>query len=248
MGQRARPGRVTADVARPPVRRPETALDRHDVLPTPPAGWADLPFFAEDWPRIAARLAAEPGRWYPAAPDLFRALDLTPPETVRAVILGQDPYPSDNRATGLAFAYPPGRRPTHSLRNILTELEADTGAARPDGDLTGWARQGVLLLNVLLSVPEGRPRGHASLGWQRLARQVVDRSARRPVAFLLWGKDALDLVAPALESAPETDRLVLASAHPSPMSARRGFFGSRPFSRVNAWLAGRGEPPIDWSA
>lgn len=217
-------------------------------LPDPPDGWADLPFFAEGWPRIAAALSAEQNRWYPAAPDLFRALTLTPPDAVRVVILGQDPYPSDDRATGLAFGYPPGRRPTHSLKNILAELAEDTGAARPDGDLAGWARQGVLLLNVLLSVPEGRPLGHRHLGWQRLAREVVAQAARRPTAWLLWGRDARDLVAPILAAGPEVDRLVLASPHPSPLSARRGFFGSRPFGRVNAWLTARGEAPIDWSA
>lgn len=222
-------------------------------LPAPPAGWADLPFFAQDWPRIAAALAAEPGAWYPAAPDLFRALELTPPDRVRVVILGQDPYPSGDRATGLAFGYPPGRRATHSLRNILTELAADTGTHRPDADLSGWARQGVLLLNVLLSVPAGRPRGHEHLGWQRLAREVIGRAAGRPAAFLLWGGPALDLAGPILDAQPDPDRLVLASSHPSglsasqPLRAHPAFRGSRPFSRLNRWLHARGEAPIDWA-
>jgi uracil-DNA glycosylase len=176
---------------------------------------------------------------------VFRALDLTPPQAVRVVILGQDPYPSGGRATGLAFSYPPGRRPTHSLANILTELKDDLGTPRADGDLTGWARQGVLLLNTVLSVPEGESNGHAGLGWQRLAAEVLGRVARRPTAFLLWGRPAQALAGPVLK---DPRHLVVASAHPSPMSARRGFFGARPFSRVNAWLAGRGEPPIDWAA
>lgn len=219
-------------------------------LPNPPAEWADLPFFTRDWPAVATALTAEPRRWFPAAPDLFRALDLTPPAAVRAVILGQDPYPSGGRATGLAFGYPPGLRPTHSLRNILAELVADTGIRRADGDLAGWARQGVLLLNTALSVPEGAAGGHRRLGWERLAAQVLTRIAARPTAFLLWGAEAQRIAAPALAAgaAAGTAHLVLAAPHPSPMSARRGFFGARPFSRVNAWLATRGEPPIDWAA
>ena len=215
-------------------------------LPPPPAGWADLPFFAHAWPGIARQLQAEPRRWFPAPVHLFRALELTPPGAVRVVILGQDPYPSGDRATGLAFGYPVGLRPTHSLKNILAELAADTGLHRPDGELGGWARQGVLLLNVLLSVPEGIPRGHRALGWERLAGEVLARVALRPTAFLLWGTDAQQVAAPVL--APGAGHLVLRAPHPSPLSARRGFFGARPFSRVNAWLAGRGEPTIDWAA
>jgi len=217
------------------------------ALPAPPAAWADLPFFADDWPRVAAALAAEPRRWYPGPANLFRALELTPPAAVRCVVLGQDPYPTGGRATGLAFGYPPGLRPTHSLRNILAELAADTGKARCDGDLSGWARQGVLLLNVLLSVPEGSPRGHARLGWQRLADQVLARVARRPAAFLLWGEDAQRAARAALAGPPDPGHLILPAPHPSPLSARRGFFGARPFSRVNAWLEARGAPPVDWA-
>lgn len=215
-------------------------------LPPPPEAWADLPFFTRDWPRIAAALTAEQTRWFPAAPALFRALDLTPPQAVRVVILGQDPYPTDNRATGLAFAYPPGLRPTHSLRNILTELATDTGQPRADGDLTGWAAQGVLLLNRLLTVPEGRPNGHRSLGWQRLTAEVLSRTATRPTAFLLWGAEAQRAAAEALTTTPDPGHLILATPHPSPLSARRGFFGSRPFTAVNRWLAAQGHAPIDW--
>lgn len=220
------------------------------LLPVPPAGWARLAFFSRDWPRIAARLMAETdagGRWFPGPARLFRALELTAPEAVRVVILGQDPYPSGDRATGLAFGYPPGLRPTHSLRNILRELAEDTGIARPNGDLEGWARQGVLLLNTHLSVPEGRAGGHARLGWNRLAAEVLETVARRPTAFLLWGAEAQAAAAPALARSGVT-HLVLPTPHPSPLSARRGFFGARPFSQVNRWLAGRGEAPVDWAA
>ncbi len=214
-------------------------------LPAPPPGWADLPFFARDWPRIADRLAADPRPWQPAPDRLFRALTLTPPEAVRVVILGQDPYPTPGRAMGLAFSYPPGIRPAHSLANILRELAEDTGAPRTDGDLTSWARQGVLLLNTVLSVPVGSPDGHKALGWQRLAAEVLARTARRPTAFLLWGRPAQTVAAPHLT---DPAHLIIRSPHPSPLSARRGFFGSRPFSQVNAWLRARGEPPIDWTA
>lgn len=212
---------------------------------TPPAAWADLPFFADGWPGIAAALAAETRPWAPGPDRVFRALKLTPPQAVRVVILGQDPYATGGRATGLAFSYPPGRRPTYSLANVLTELHADLGVSRADGDLTGWAQQGVLLLNTVLSVPEGESNGHAGLGWQPLAAQVLQRVASRPVAFLLWGRPAQTLAAPFVQ---DPRHLVVAAAHPSPMSARRGFFGTRPFSRVNAWLAARGEAPIDWVA
>jgi uracil-DNA glycosylase len=210
----------------------------------PPAPWADLPFFSQHWPALRARLAQEPG-WQPAPENVFRALALTPPDAIRAVILGQDPYPSPGRATGLAFAFPPGTPPRDSLRNILRELETDTGITRPGGDLTGWARQGVLLLNTVLTVPVGRPNGHATLGWQTLAAQILARAAARPAAFLLWGTHAQNAAAPHLNP---TRHLILPAPHPSPLSARRGFFGSRPFSQTNAWLAKQDLPPIDWAA
>ncbi len=211
---------------------------------TPPAAWADLPFFTRDWPVLRDRLGTEPD-WQPAPRNVFRALDLTPPEAIRAVILGQDPYPTAGRATGLAFAFPPGERPRDSLRNILSELEADTGLRRPHGDLTAWAEQGVLLLNTVLTVPIGRPNGHTRRGWQALTSQVIARAAQRPAAFLLWGAQAQQAAAPHLDP---RRHLVLAAPHPSPLSARRGFFGSRPFSQTNAWLVAQGLSPVDWAA
>jgi uracil-DNA glycosylase len=211
--------------------------------PVPPPGWADLPFFGQTWPALWTRLAAAPDPWQPAPGRLFRALALTPPDRVRAVILGQDPYPTPGRATGLAFAFPKTEPPRDSLRNILTELAADTGIHRAHGDLTGWAGQGVLLLNTVLSVPVGRAFGHRGWGWEGLVAQVLARVAQRPTAFVLWGRPAQALLAP-----DPALHLVLKSAHPSPLSARRGFFGSRPFSAVNRWLQARGEAAIDWSA
>jgi uracil-DNA glycosylase len=209
----------------------------------PPPAWAGLPFFAEDWPCLAAALAAETRPVLPEPARRFLALELCPPEAVRVVILGQDPYPDPAQAMGLAFSVRPGVRPLPaSLRNILRELEEDTGSRPPDGDLSGWARQGVLLINAALTVPAGQPGGHARLGWDRLLAQLLDRVSARPTAFLLWGR-AAQAQRRALRPGAH---LVLEAAHPSPLAAARGFFGSRPFGRVNAWLAGRGEAPIDW--
>ncbi len=216
------------------------------ILPEPPAAW--LPSGAFDgpaWPAVRERLAAETRPCAPPAGQVFRALDLTPPDAVRAVILGQDPYPTPGRATGLAFAFPPGMPPRDSLKNILKELQADTGIARTDGDLTGWARQGVLLLNPILTVPLGQPNGHKGWGWEAITARLLAHVAARPVAFLLWGAPAQRMAAPLTDPARH---LVLAAPHPSPLSARRGFFGHRPFSRTNDWLAARGLPPIDWAA
>lgn len=211
-------------------------------LPDPPASWADLPFFRNDWPALAARLAAEPG-WQPAA--IFRALDLTPRDRVRAVVLGQDPYHTPGRATGLAFSFPPGERPQDSLKNILAELQADLGQSRADGDLSGWARQGVLLLNSVLTVPVGRAFGHKGWGWERLVAQVLAATAADgPRAFLLWGRPAQK----ACARLPRADHLFVESPHPSPLSVHRGFYGSRPFSRVNDWLVAQGQAPVDWAA
>jgi len=209
-----------------------------------PPAWAHLPFFAEAWPGIAAALAADPRPVLPPAPLRFAALAALPPAAVRVVILGQDPYPTPGHATGLAFSVARGVTPLpRSLINIFRELADDLGVTREDGDLAGWAAQGVLLLNPVLTVPAGEPGGHAGLGWQRLAREVLAEVSRRPCAFLFWGRPAQALAVHVASGA----HLIHCSAHPSPLSARRGFFGSRPFSRVNAWLAARGETPVDWS-
>jgi uracil-DNA glycosylase len=161
---------------------------------------------------------------------------------VRVVVLGQDPYPTPGHADGLAFSVAPGVSLPRSLANVFAEMEADIGCRPPSGDLTEWARQGVLLLNTSLTVPAGRAGGHGGLGWRRLAGEVLDHVSMRPTAFVLWGRQAQALrrhVRPG-------PHLFVESAHPSPLSARSGFFGSRPFSRVNEWLADRGEVPIDW--
>ncbi|MDO5528403.1 MAG: uracil-DNA glycosylase [Paracoccus sp. (in: a-proteobacteria)] len=208
----------------------------------PPAPWADLPFFAEDWPKIRARL--EESEFLPGPEALFRALELTPPGAVRAVILGQDPYPTPGHADGLAFSVREGRPLPRSLSNIFKEMEADIGARPANGDLSHWAAQGVLLLNTALSVPPGAAGGHGAWGWARLAREAIARAQEaRPLAFVLWGAHAQN----AASGLAREEDLLITSAHPSPLSARRGFFGSRPFSRVNAWLEARGESAIDWA-
>lgn len=212
--------------------------------PEPPASWASLPFFTDGrWEALWQKLKALPD-WQPAPEAIFRALALTPRPQVRVVILGQDPYPTPGRATGLAFSFPPGQKPRDSLKNILAEVASDTGQVKQDGDLTGWATQGVLLLNPVLTVPTGQSHGHKALGWQGLTTEVLAATAADgPRAFLLWGGPAQRLCA----RLPRDGHLFLESAHPSPLSAHRGFFGSRPFGKVNQWLAARGEKEIDWS-
>lgn len=208
-----------------------------------PAGWAHLSFFSTHWPAIEAAVAGDGREILPPGGERFAALDLTPPAAVRVVILGQDPYPTPGHANGLAFSVAPDVAPLpRSLSNIHKELRDDLGVVRETGDLSGWARQGVLLLNTCLTVPAGEAGGHARLGWQRLAEEVLREVSIRPCAFLLWGGHAQTL-RPRIRAG---DHLVLETAHPSPLSARRGFFGSRPFSRVNAWLVARGAEPVDW--
>ena len=184
----------------------------------------------------------------PSQNDLLRAFVETPWEEARVVILGQDPYPGPGLAHGLAFSVLPGRPLPPSLRNILNEVRRDVYADDPDvplsGDLTRWARQGVLLLNVVCSVRRGAPRSHVALGWQEGAQAVLQALAarRRPMAFLLWGNDARAF-APLVT---EPRHLVLQAAHPSPLAASRGFFGCGHFSKVNVWLAAQGKPGVVW--
>ncbi|WBU54248.1 uracil-DNA glycosylase [Paracoccus sp. SCSIO 75233] len=209
---------------------------------TPPEAWAHLPFFTSEWPAIRDRL--EGVDFLPGPAHIFRALDMTPPEAVRVVILGQDPYPTPGHADGLAFSVTPETGLPRSLKNIFKEMQEDLGAVPVNGDLTHWARQGVLLLNTSLSVLPGQAGVHAKWGWDRLARQAVAEAQRHGnLAFILWGNHAQKALAGLLR---DTD-LVIATAHPSPLSARRGFFGSRPFSQVNAWLAAADSPVIDWA-
>ena len=223
-----------------------------DFLAAPAArGWRDLDVF-ENGVATAAAVAvdrdAESGAVIAPSPARsLAALALTPLDSVRAVILGQDPYPTPGHANGLAFSYvgpPPLPR---SLVNIYRERSDDLGKpASASGDLSQWARQGVLLLNTALTVREGASKAgsHLRLGWGAVTDAVIAAASdRRPhVVFLLWGMPAQAKRA----LIDESRHLVIASPHPSPLSAHRGFFGSKPFSRTNAWLATKGEAPIDW--
>ncbi|MGO1317373.1 MAG: uracil-DNA glycosylase [Cellulomonadaceae bacterium] len=202
--------------------------------PARPALDAALGFLAEE--QSAGR------EFLPAAGQVLRAFE-RPLADVRVLIVGQDPYPTPGHATGLAFSVAPGVRPPASLRNVFAELHNDLGVPVPtSGDLTPWADQGVLLLNRVLSVTPGHPGSHRGRGWERVTDAAIAALVARggPLVAVLWGNDAQRL-APALGRTP-----VVASPHPSPLSARRGFFGSRPFSRTNAALVAQGAAPIDW--
>ena len=202
--------------------------------------WADLPFFAEDLPGITAQLGPE---ILPPPESTFAALTRCQPDTTRVIILGQDPYHTPGKADGLAFSIPEGfGGRLDSLGNIFKEIQSDTGNIRNKTSLDDWADQGVLLLNTALTVPPGQPKAHAKLGWSKLVVQVLERLNNRPRAALLWGGPAQAF---ARHLGPQ--HLILQSAHPSPLSAHRGFFGSRPFSKVNRWLIERGEKPINWA-
>ena len=192
----------------------------------------------------AAYVAAEV---YPPQQDLFTAFSLTPPEAVRVVILGQDPYHEPGQAHGLAFSVRPGVKLPPSLINIYKERENDLGIpTSSDGCLIHWAQQGVFLLNTVLTVERGKANSHRDFGWQRFTDQVVDSLADlpQPVVFLLWGAQAQKKAASA--AASPYPRLILQGPHPSPLSAYRGFFGSRPFSQINTFLTSHGARPIQW--
>ncbi len=209
-----------------------------------PAAWADLAFFTDDWPRIDVVLQGETRQILPPDGQRFAALNLITPAQTRVVILGQDPYPTPGHAMGLAFSVTQGTQPLpRSLLNIFKELRDDIDVSRSTGDLTDWARQGVLLLNTALSVPARLAGGHGKLGWERLAAEVIDRVSQTPTVFILWGKPAQSMARHIRPGA----HLVLTAAHPSPLSAYRGFFGSRPFSQTNDWLAAQGQNPINWA-
>ena len=192
---------------------------------------------------LRAELAA--GRGYlPAGPNVLRAF-ARPMADVRVLIVGQDPYPTPGHAVGLSFSVAPDVRPIpRSLVNIYRELGNDLGAPPPStGDLTPWADRGVLLLNRVLTVQPGKPASHRGKGWEAVTEAAIRALVARggPLVAILWGRDAQNL-APMLGAVPRIE-----SAHPSPMSADRGFFGSRPFSRANAALAAQSADPIDWT-
>lgn len=211
----------------------------------------------------AAHLVEEPSCWngikenveaayaastvYPAKENLFAAFQATPPRQVRVVILGQDPYHEPHQAHGLSFSVEKGVAIPKSLRNIYKELESDLGITPPDhGDLRKWAKQGVLLLNSVLTVEAHKAGSHRSFGWETFTDEVISstNALPQPIVFILWGAYAQKKAALIQTDAP---RLILTSAHPSPLSAYRGFFGSRPFSKANEFLRQQGCDEIDFS-
>ncbi|MGB3754272.1 MAG: uracil-DNA glycosylase [Parerythrobacter sp.] len=201
---------------------------------------------------LAAWLAGEEATGktvYPPREERFAALRVTSLADVRVVILGQDPYHGPGQAHGLAFSVPDGVKLPPSLRNIYRELADDLGIETPTGgNLTGWAKQGVLLLNTTLTVEAGEAGSHARQGWERVTDAVVAAVAAKPepCVFILWGAHAQKKAARVLKR--EGRHLIVSSPHPSPLSAYRGFFGSRPFSRADTFLASRGRGRIDWQA
>ena len=187
---------------------------------------------------------------YPPRGVRLAALVLTPLDKVRCVILGQDPYHGPGQAHGLAFSVQAGVKPPPSLVNIYKELEADLGLPRAGtGDLTPWARQGVLLLNNTLTVEAGQAGSHAGRGWDAITDACVAAVAASgaPTVFILWGSHARKKASRVPALGRPSHHLVLTSAHPSPLSAHNGFFGSRPFSQTNAFLESAGRGAIDWS-
>ena len=182
---------------------------------------------------------------YPPKESLFRALDLTPIEDVKVVILGQDPYHGDGEANGLAFSVNRDIRIPPSLRNIFKELNSDLGISIPShGDLTKWALQGVLLLNSVLTVKKDTPGSHKNIGWQEYTDSIIKQisDTKSNIVFILWGKYAQS----KKELIDGSKHLVISSPHPSPFSARKGFLGSKPFSKCNTYLKSKGIDEIDW--
>ena len=217
------------------------------------------------WARVLEPILATPearalGGWLQAEEDAgklihpprgcrLRALELTPPDAVKVVILGQDPYHGPGQAHGLCFSVPGGVKPPPSLANIFKELESDLGLPRPDnGNLEHWARQGVLLLNNALTVEDGKAGSHAGRGWEAITDACVAAVAAReePSVFILWGAHAQGKAARIPALAEGGRHCIIKSPHPSPLSAHRGFLGSRPFSRANAFLQTQGRGAVDW--
>lgn len=182
---------------------------------------------------------------YPAMENIYAIFREVPLENIEVVILGQDPYHQKGQAHGMSFSVLPGVRKPPSLLNIFKELSDDVGCPVPeDGCLLGWARQGVFLMNTCLTVEEGRPNSHKNKGWEILTDEVIRRISadERPKVFLLWGRDARA----KKELISTKNHLVLETVHPSPLSARNGFFGCRHFSKANHYLREHGRPEIDW--
>lgn len=211
--------------------------------------WADLPFFnSVEYKNLASFIKQERANGKSVLPScklILNAFSLTPFEDVKVVILGQDPYPTKTHAMGLAFSVPKDVKPLpKSLINIYKELKDDLGIIRTAGDLSDWAAQGVLLLNTSLTVVEGQPNSHKDKGWETLTTQAIKtlNNNRTNIVFILWGQNAIN----KSQFIDEDRHLVIGSPHPSPLSASRGFFGSKPFSKANKYLIDHQITPIWW--
>jgi uracil-DNA glycosylase len=183
---------------------------------------------------------------YPPGSQIFHAFEATPFDELKVVILGQDPYHGPKQAHGLSFSVQKGVPPPPSLINIFKELHEDVGAAIPKNcNLEKWAKQGLLLLNASLTVRAGEPMSHAKLGWEKFTNTVIEKVSdlKEHVVFVLWGRFAQE----KKTLIDEKKHLIIKSAHPSPLSAKNGFFGSRPFSKINTYLMKNGIDPIDWA-
>lgn len=205
----------------------------------------EKPYFIALTDKVRREYADPAVRVYPPGRSIFAAFDASPFDDSKVVIIGQDPYHGPGQANGLCFSVSPGVQMPPSLVNIFKEVSDDTGAPMPpDGDLSRWARQGVLLLNSSLTVREHQPKSHSGIGWETFTDAAVSRLAagKENLVFMLWGSDAI-------RKGAQIDRnrhLVLTSPHPSPLSAHRGFFGNHHFSQANAYLAAHGKAPIIW--
>ena len=217
-----------------------------------PAAWLPLlgsEFDKPYWRSLQTFVAAEraAGDVYPPADEVFTAFDLTPPEKVRVLILGQDPYPNPGQGHGLSFSVKPGVPIPASLRTRFKDLRDDLGIDPPaSGYLAPWAAQGVFMLNTVLTVRAGEANSHKNQGWETFTDAVIRAVSDLPdpVIFVLWGAQAQKKI-PLIDTARHP---VIQSAHPSPLSARTGFFGSKPYSKINVLLSRRGQPEIDWRA
>lgn len=223
------------------------------VCTTSKMNWTDVvPFFeSERFKQIVQKVNKDREQGYTVLPPrdlILRAFALTPPDNVKVVILGQDPYPTGEpliHANGLAFSVNPDVSPLpKSLNNIFKELYDDLGIHRESGDLSDWAEQGVLLLNTSLTVRQGQPASHSQIGWQSLVRDVIEYlgTQRTGIVYLLWGRHAQKYK----RMIDEQSNLIVQSPHPSPLSAHRGFFGSCPFSQTNKYLQQNNKQPITW--
>lgn len=205
----------------------------------------DKPYFKDLTEKVRKEYTDPSKRIYPPAKDIFAAFDSSPFDQTKVVIIGQDPYHGPGQANGLAFSVNPGVRIPPSLVNIFKEISDETGAPMPsDGDLSRWAKQGVLLLNSSLSVEEHKPKSHSGIGWETLTDAVVEKlnNEKEGLVFILWGSDAIRKG----EKIDRNRHLVLTSPHPSPFSANRGFFGNGHFVKANEYLKSHGKTPIEW--